>query len=170
MSSRDVVWEHGENHHPGWQCNYCHMHNYYYDIICMQNYDIIPLLRFCEVLYINLCIGHAKIFINLPLGDHEKYFRFVCLSRRFTAQTDRLPVLTETVYRSEPIALAFWFVFFEFVRFLPVTAAYQPVYQNRWLAVQWTDSVMKTLAMPRPAVTRNSRGRNSEGDRETTPR
>jgi hypothetical protein len=95
MSSRDVEREHGENHHPGWWCNYCHMHNYYYDIVCMQNYDIIHLVRFCEVIYINLCIGHAKIFINLPTGDHEKYFRFFCLSCRFTAQTDRLPVLTE---------------------------------------------------------------------------
>jgi hypothetical protein len=35
------------------------MHNYYYDIVCMQKYDIIPLVRFCEVLYINLCIDHA---------------------------------------------------------------------------------------------------------------
>jgi hypothetical protein len=61
----------------------------------MQNYDIIHLLRFCEVLYINLCIGHAKIFINLPPGNHKNIFRFFCLSRRFTAQTDRLPVLTE---------------------------------------------------------------------------
>jgi hypothetical protein len=31
---------------------YC-MHTYYYDIVCMQNYDIIPLVRLCEVLYIN---------------------------------------------------------------------------------------------------------------------
>jgi hypothetical protein len=52
------------------------MHNYYYDIICMQNYDIIPLVRFCEVLYINICIGHAKIFINLPPGNHENIFGF----------------------------------------------------------------------------------------------
>jgi hypothetical protein len=28
------------------------MHNYYYDIVCMQNYDIIHLVRFCDVLYI----------------------------------------------------------------------------------------------------------------------
>jgi hypothetical protein len=88
MSSRDVVWEHGENHHPGWRCNYCHMHNYYYDIVFMQNYDIISLVRFCEVLYINLCIGHAKIFINLPPGNHEYIFDFSA------AQTDQLPVLT----------------------------------------------------------------------------
>jgi hypothetical protein len=37
------------------------MHNYYYDIFCMQNYDIIHLVRFCDVLYIKL---HANIFIN----------------------------------------------------------------------------------------------------------
>jgi hypothetical protein len=42
---------------------YC-MHNYYYDIVCMQNYVIIPLVRFCDVLYIKLCIDHANIFIN----------------------------------------------------------------------------------------------------------
>jgi hypothetical protein len=52
---------------------YC-MHNYYYDIVCMQNYDIIPFMRFCEVLYINICIVHAKIFINLPPGNHENSF------------------------------------------------------------------------------------------------
>jgi hypothetical protein len=37
---------------------------------------IIHLVRFCEVLYINLCTGHAKIFINLPLGNHENIFGF----------------------------------------------------------------------------------------------
>jgi hypothetical protein len=38
------------------------VHNY--DIVCMQNYVIIPLVRFCDVLYIKLCIDHANIFIN----------------------------------------------------------------------------------------------------------
>jgi hypothetical protein len=52
------------------------MNDYYYDIICMQNYDIIPLVRFCEVLYINICIGHAKILINLPPGNHTNVFGF----------------------------------------------------------------------------------------------
>jgi hypothetical protein len=52
------------------------MHTYYYDIGCMQNYDIIPLVRFCEVLYIYLCIDHAKIFINLPPGNHKNMFGF----------------------------------------------------------------------------------------------
>jgi hypothetical protein len=52
------------------------MNNYYYDIVCMQNYDIIHLVRFCEVLYINLCIDHAKIFINLPPGNHKNMFGF----------------------------------------------------------------------------------------------
>jgi hypothetical protein len=42
----------------------------------MQNYDIIPLVRFYEVLYINLFIDHAKIFINLPLGNHKNMFGF----------------------------------------------------------------------------------------------
>jgi hypothetical protein len=42
----------------------------------MQNYDIIPLVRFCEVIYINLCIDHAKIFINLPPGNHKIMFGF----------------------------------------------------------------------------------------------
>jgi hypothetical protein len=54
---------------------YC-MHNYCDDIVCMQNYDIIPLVRFCEVFYINICIGHAKIFINLPLRNHENSYSF----------------------------------------------------------------------------------------------
>jgi hypothetical protein len=54
---------------------YC-MHNYYYDIFCMQNYDIIPLVWFCEVLYINLCIDHAKIFINLSQENHKNMFGF----------------------------------------------------------------------------------------------
>jgi hypothetical protein len=57
---------------------YC-MHNYYYDIVCMQNYDIIPLVRFCEALYIKLCIDHAKIFINLPPGNHKNMFGFFYL-------------------------------------------------------------------------------------------
>jgi hypothetical protein len=52
------------------------MHNYYYDIVCMQNYDIISLVRFCEVLYINLCIDHTKIFINLLPGNHKNMFDF----------------------------------------------------------------------------------------------
>jgi hypothetical protein len=42
----------------------------------MQSYDIIPLVRFCEVIYINLCIDHAKIFINLPPGNHKIMFGF----------------------------------------------------------------------------------------------
>jgi Pyruvate/2-oxoacid:ferredoxin oxidoreductase delta subunit len=38
-------------------------------------------LRFCEVLYINIHIGHAKIFINLPPGNHTNVFGFyVCLT------------------------------------------------------------------------------------------
>jgi hypothetical protein len=110
MASRDVVWEHGENHHPGWRCNYCHMHNYYYDIVCMQNYDIIPLVRFCEVLYINLCIGHAKIFINLPPGNQKTCSVFLPLPSVYRSNR---PVTGpyRVVYRSEPIELAFWFGF-----------------------------------------------------------
>jgi hypothetical protein len=54
---------------------YC-MNDYYYDIVSMQNYDIIPSVRFCEVLYINIRIGHAKIFINLPPGNHTNVFGF----------------------------------------------------------------------------------------------
>jgi hypothetical protein len=65
------------------------MHNYYYDIVCMQNYDIIPLVRFCEILYINLCKDHAKIFINLPPENHKNMFRFsafhVCLPPKPTS-------------------------------------------------------------------------------------
>jgi hypothetical protein len=57
---------------PLWYC----MRNYYYDIVCMQNYEIIPLVRFCEVLYINLCIDHAKISINLPPENHKNMFGF----------------------------------------------------------------------------------------------
>jgi hypothetical protein len=52
------------------------MHNYYYDIVYMQNYDIIPLVRFCKVLYINLCIDHVKICINLPPEKHKNMFGF----------------------------------------------------------------------------------------------
>jgi hypothetical protein len=49
---------------------YC-MHNYYYDIVCMQNYVIIPLVRSCDVLYIELCIDHANIFINSSPENHK---------------------------------------------------------------------------------------------------
>jgi hypothetical protein len=42
----------------------------------MQNYYIIPLVRFREVLYINLSIDHAKIFINLPSENHKNMFGF----------------------------------------------------------------------------------------------
>jgi hypothetical protein len=52
------------------------MHNYYYDIVCMQNYDIIPLVRLCEVLYISLCIDHAKIFINSLPENHKNMVGF----------------------------------------------------------------------------------------------
>jgi hypothetical protein len=75
---------------------YC-MHNYYYDIVCMQNYDIIPLVRFCDVLYINLCIDHAKIFINLPPGNHKNIFVLSALNVG-------LP-LKPTGYRSLPSGL-----------------------------------------------------------------
>jgi hypothetical protein len=54
---------------------YC-MQNYYYDIVCMQNYDIIHLVRFCDVLYIKLCIDHAKIFINSSPENHKTMFGF----------------------------------------------------------------------------------------------
>jgi hypothetical protein len=50
------------------------MHNYYYDIVFMQNYDIIPQVRFCDVLYIKLCIDHANIFINSSPENR----RFTC--------------------------------------------------------------------------------------------
>jgi hypothetical protein len=73
------------------------MHNYYYDIVCMQNYDIIPLVRFCDVLYINLCIDHAKIFINLPPGNHKNIFVLSALNVG-------LP-LKPTGYRSLPSGL-----------------------------------------------------------------
>jgi hypothetical protein len=102
----------------------------------MQNYDIIALLRFCEVLYINLCIDHAEIFINLPPGNHKNMFVFFCLSHRFTAQTDWLPVLTERFTDRNRLNWHFN-LDFEFVRFWPVTAAYRPVYQS--------GSVSKTL-------------------------
>jgi hypothetical protein len=48
-----------------------YMHNYYYDIVCMQNYVIIPLVRFCDVLYIELCIDHDSIFINSSPENHK---------------------------------------------------------------------------------------------------
>jgi REP element-mobilizing transposase RayT len=102
------------------------MHNYYYDIVSMQNYDIIAFVRFCEVLYINLCIDHAKIFINLP-PRNQKTCSFFCLSRRFTAQTDQLPVLTERFTDRNQLNWRLNLEF-EFVRFWPVTAAYRLVY------------------------------------------
>jgi hypothetical protein len=52
------------------------MHDYYYAIVCMQNYDIIPLVRFCDVLYIKLCIDHTKIFINSSPENHKTMFGF----------------------------------------------------------------------------------------------
>jgi hypothetical protein len=72
------------------------MHNYYYDIVSMQNYDIIAFVRFCEVLYINLCIDHAKIFINLPPRNQKHV--------RFSAFHVGLP-LKPTSYRSLPSGL-----------------------------------------------------------------
>jgi hypothetical protein len=54
------------------------MHNYYYDIVCMQNYDIIHLVRFCDVLYIELCMDHANIFIKSSPENHK--YMFVLLS------------------------------------------------------------------------------------------
>jgi hypothetical protein len=86
------------------------MHNYYYDIVCMQNYDIIPLVRFCEVLYINLCIDHAKIYINLPPGNHKNMFDFLPLTSVYRSNR---PVTGpyRAVYRSKPIELAFQFGF-----------------------------------------------------------
>jgi hypothetical protein len=58
---------------------YC-MQNYYYDIVCMQNYVIIPLVRFCDVLYIELCIDHANICINSPPENHKYMFGFPVFS------------------------------------------------------------------------------------------
>jgi hypothetical protein len=58
---------------------YC-MQNYYYDIVCMQNYVIIPLVRFCDVLYIELCIDHANIFINSSPENHKYMFGFPVFS------------------------------------------------------------------------------------------
>jgi hypothetical protein len=91
MTSRDVVWEHGENHHPG-----C-MHNYYYDIVCMHNYDIIHLVRFCDVLYIKLCIDHANIFINSSPENQKHMVGFPV----FSVGLPPLP----SGYRSKPSGL-----------------------------------------------------------------
>jgi hypothetical protein len=56
------------------------MHNYYYDIVCMRNYDIIPLVRFCDVFYIELCIDHANIFIKSSPENHKYMFGFPVFS------------------------------------------------------------------------------------------
>jgi hypothetical protein len=56
------------------------MHDYYYDIVCMQNYDIILLVRFCDVLYIELCIDHANIFIDSSPENHKYMFGFPVFS------------------------------------------------------------------------------------------
>jgi hypothetical protein len=118
---------------------YC-MHNYYYDIVCMQNYDITPLVRFCEVLYINLCIDHAKIFINLPPENHKNMFSFsafhVSLPPKPTGNWSLPSRFTDRNRLNWRFNLDF-----EFVRFWSVTAAYRPVYRNRWPAVRWTGSV-----------------------------
>jgi hypothetical protein len=91
------------------------MHDYYYDIVCMQNYDIIPLLRFCEVLYINIRIGHAKIFINLPPGNHENSFsksvKTVYRGNRVVTGSYRL------VKRLKLFVLPFWFGFLNLFSF-----------------------------------------------------
>jgi hypothetical protein len=42
------------------------MHNY--------NYDIIHLVRFCDVLYIELCMDHANIFIKSSPENHKYMF------------------------------------------------------------------------------------------------
>jgi hypothetical protein len=73
---------------------YC-MHNYYYDIVCMQNYVIIPLVGFCDVLYIKLCIDHANIFINSSPEKHKCMFGFPVFSLGLPA----LPI----GYRPKPI-------------------------------------------------------------------
>jgi hypothetical protein len=112
------------------------MHNYYYDIVCMQNYDITPLVRFCEVLYINLCIDHAKIFINLPPENHKNMFSF---SAFHAGLPPNRPVTGP--YRAVYRLNCRFNLDFEFVRFWSVTAAYRPVYRNRWPAVRWTGSV-----------------------------
>jgi hypothetical protein len=84
------------------------MHNYCYDIVCMQNYDIIPLVRFCDVLYIKLCIDHAKIFINSSPENHKTMFGFLPLPSVYHSNR---PVTGpyRAVYRSEPNELAFQF-------------------------------------------------------------
>jgi hypothetical protein len=116
----------------------------YYDIVCMQNYDIMPLERFCEVLYIKLCIGHAKIFINLPPGNHENIFGFSAFHVGLPPKPTGYRCLANgLLIRTDCTNVLVWI--FEFVRFLPVTAAYQSVYRNWWPVVQWTSSVMKTL-------------------------
>jgi hypothetical protein len=61
----------------------------------MQNYVIIPLVRFCDVLYIKLCIDHANIFINSSLEKHKCMFGFPVLSLG-------LPAL-QIGYRPKPI-------------------------------------------------------------------
>jgi hypothetical protein len=107
---------HNYHYHYGIVCTiititiwYC-MHNYYYGIVCMQNYDIIPLVRFCDVLYINLCIDHAKIFINLPPGNQKTSSVFLLLTSGYRSNR---PVTGpyRVVYRTKPIELAFQFGF-----------------------------------------------------------
>jgi hypothetical protein len=107
------------------------------DIVCMQNYDIIPLVMFCEVLYINIHIGHAKIFINLPPGDQ------VCLTGLPKKPSGNRSLPIGKPFQTDCTGLLIWF--FEFVRFLAVTAAYRPVYQNRRPAVRGSGSVRLTL-------------------------
>jgi hypothetical protein len=57
------------------------MHNYYYDIVCMQNYVISPMVGFCDVLYIKLCIKHANIYINSSPEKHKCMVGFSVFSR-----------------------------------------------------------------------------------------
>jgi hypothetical protein len=56
-----------------------HDYHYHYSIVCTiitMTLFVCKTMRFCEVLYINLCIDHAKIFINLPPGNHKNIFGF----------------------------------------------------------------------------------------------
>jgi hypothetical protein len=40
----------------------------------MKNYDIIHLVRFCDVLYIELCIDHANVSIKSSPENHKYMF------------------------------------------------------------------------------------------------
>jgi hypothetical protein len=119
------------------------MHNYYYDIVCMQT--MILFLWWGFVMSVTL--SYAWIMLIFSLIHHRRTTKtcsvFLPLSSVYRSNW---PVTGpyRAVYRSKPNELAFQFGIW-ICRFSAVTAAYRPVYRNRRPAARRTGSVSWTL-------------------------